>query len=204
MPIYQSLQYKGCQIFIWEITEPMEYFEDQLHIQAAIKHPKRKIEFLAGRFLLKYALPSIDLEKIQISDIGKPFMADNSCHFSISHSYPYIAVAVHPTENIGLDIQIFRDKILDIQGKFLHTLEYNLTNGDIVKTTLLWNAKEAMFKWRGTGGQDFSEQLRIHGIQYSNPRTVILSMQVVDLDGREYQLEGFGLIDPAFSMVVCL
>ena len=97
---------------------------------------------------------------IQIADTKKPFLANEEYHFSISHCGDYAAAIVSKTARVGIDIEIPTPKMEKIAHKFLNEDEkasFGMT--DIRQLTLLWSAKESVFKWYGNGQVDFSEHI---------------------------------------------
>jgi 4'-phosphopantetheinyl transferase EntD len=153
---------------IWKIEEDEEFFLQTVVPQRNVSHPHKKLQHLAGRYLLKYLFPDFPLSLILVADTRKPYLENEAYHFSISHCGDYAAVIVSKTKRVGIDIEIPNEKILKIAHKFLHTDEnLMINNWDTVDrqqvSTILWSAKEAMFKWWGKGNVDFSEMLRVSG-----------------------------------------
>src|SRR5690606_26841151 len=114
MPIYQHSLHQDAEIAIWKIEEPESFFQESTGLVSLIRTEKRRIEYYAGRYVLAHMIPNLDLNTIRVDHIGKPYLPDGSYHFSISHSFPYIAVAVHTAQPIGIDIQVFKPKILNL------------------------------------------------------------------------------------------
>ena len=155
-----------ARILIWELTENMDDLLLQLpelDVAELQKHSseKRKLEFLGVRIALKALLGKEIIVKYDAN--GKPFLADNSYHISVSHSVKWIAVMAHPTQLVGIDIEVPTDKIQRIYKRFLSTIEQEeLSNGnDISQLHLAWSAKEALYKIIGKEAIDFAKQLRI-------------------------------------------
>ena len=77
---------------------------------------------------------------------------------------------------VGVDVEIPVPKILRISDKFLSREEHQLfkvpfsdRQGDHVTSesqlpTLLWSAKEAVFKWYGEGAVDFRQHILLEEI----------------------------------------
>lgn len=156
----------NTKLAIWKIEEPESFFLQHVPVQREITHPHKRLQHLAGRYLLKHLFPAFPLNLILIANTNKPFLANEAFHFSISHCGDYAAVIVSTEKRVGVDIEIPTKKVLRIVHKFLHEEEQGLLhamNGtdDTVCKTLLWSAKEAMFKWWGFGNVDFSEMLRV-------------------------------------------
>ncbi len=121
--------------------------------QRDVTHPHKKLQHLAGRYLLKFLYPDFPLSLIRIADTRKPFLADEAYHFSISHCGDYAAAIVSRDKRVGIDIEIPTGKILKIEHKFLHEEERRMiSDSGLERTnqlTLMWCCKEAMFKWWG-------------------------------------------------------
>lgn len=149
---------------IWHIEEEETYFSSSLGFGSDKKHPERRLEHLAGRFLLQQLEATFPFEKMVISPEGKPELSDGSLYFSISHSFPYAAAIISRKKAVGVDIQMYVDKIERLQHKFLSDAEQQLTYNDIKKITLAWTAKEALFKYYGLGAVDFKLDMPIQDI----------------------------------------
>jgi len=168
MPLYQQWHPETeTAIAIWKTEESEEFFIRETGFHSDRKHPIRRLEHLTGRFLLRHLDPDFPIHKIEISPLRKPFLppAENR-HFSISHSFPYIAAAISRSKNIGVDIQIFREKIIRLQHKFLSEKEQEHFRNDTGKLTLAWSVKEAVFKWYGAGELDFIEHMPIRQVNW--------------------------------------
>ena len=166
--IYQHQINLATKIGVWHITEEENFFLNHVPLQRSITHPHKRLQHLAGRYLLRKLFPEFPLSLIIIADTRKPFLKDNAFHFSISHCGNYAAAVVSRQNRVGVDIEIPHAKIEKIQHKFLSKKEKNIlskTDGDdIEKLTMAWSIKEAMFKWYGTGQVDFIEDMNIIGL----------------------------------------
>jgi phosphopantetheinyl transferase len=175
MPIFfqQEIDH-NTKLGIWKIEEDETFFLSKVEAQREVSHPHKRLQHLAGRFLLKYLFPDFPTELIRIADTKKPFLEDEAYHFSISHCGDYAAVIASQTKRVGIDIEIPTEKVLRIAKKFLHTDELQLLNNSqaMNHATILWSVKEAMFKWWGRGGVDFSEMLRIRNTILSGEATL--------------------------------
>lgn len=126
---------------------------EQLH-----KEESKRLSLAAG-LLLRYAFLSVNkehlLDKIQISDMGKPFLPNHDYFFSLSHSGRF-AICAFSDRPIGCDIEKIREKIPKYKHKIFSTAE------ELVFETLtevaqihfffnLWTAKESITKMIGKG-----------------------------------------------------
>lgn len=179
MPIfYQHQINEYTRLGVWKIEETEEFFKGNVPHHRDVTHPHKRVQHLAGRFLLQYLFPYFPYELIEIADTRKPFIPDERFHFSISHCGDYAAAIVSTASRVGVDIEIPSEKVLKIQDKYLSEQEREIFNiqsaiinnhlpGSSLRTddsnlpTLLWSAKEAVFKWYGNGEVDFRKHTQL-------------------------------------------
>ncbi len=168
--VYQQNINEATKMGVWHITEAEDFFLQQVPLQKEITHPHKRVQHLAGRFLLKELYPDFPLELIKIADTRKPFLEDEAFHFSISHCGNYAAVMVSKKYRVGVDVEMVTGKIQRIIPKFLTTAEQQLLLPNAVNetATLLWSVKEAIYKWKSTGGVDFRQHINIKHINSAN------------------------------------
>src|SRR5579875_1066664 len=166
---------ESTKLGIWQIDEEENFFLSKVPLQREITHPNKRLQHLAGRYLLKYLFKDFPLELIKIADTRKPFLENEQYHFSISHCGKYAAAIVSKTERVGIDIESYSPKVEKIKHKFLSEEELEMVNGEwsmvnegfyhlssiIYHLTLLWSCKEAVFKWWSYGNVDFSEKIKL-------------------------------------------
>jgi phosphopantetheinyl transferase len=160
--VYQQNINAVTKMGVWHIAETEDFFK-AVPLQKEITHPHKRLQHLAGRFLLKDLYPDFPLALIKIAETRKPFLEDEAYHFSISHCKDYAAVLISKELRTGVDIEMVNEKIDRIIPKFLTAEECSLfPEGEIKKTaTLFWSVKESVYKWQGTGGTDFKKHIRI-------------------------------------------
>ena len=173
MPIFFQQQInETTRLGIWKIEETEEFFKGNVPNHREVTHPHKRLQHLAGRFLLQFLFPDFPYQLIEIADTRKPFLPNEEYHFSISHCGDYAAAIVSRDKRVGIDIEIPVPKIGRIMHKFLTAKEhaaFNLVAGaestDTINSyeepTILWSAKEAVFKWYGFGGVDFRKQIQL-------------------------------------------
>ncbi|KAF0242306.1 MAG: 4'-phosphopantetheinyl [Chitinophagaceae bacterium] len=135
------------------------------------------MQHLAGRYLLPFLFTDFPVSLIEIADTRKPFLPNEQYHFSISHSGDYAAAIVSSTHRVGIDAEMVTDRVNRIKHKFLHQDEldsiHHLSGSELIEQlTILWGAKEAMFKWWGRGDIDFSEVIRTQYFKLSKTGTI--------------------------------
>jgi 4'-phosphopantetheinyl transferase EntD len=165
----------STRIGIWHITETEDFFLEKVPLQTSITHPHKRLQHLAGRYLLQYLFPDFPYNEILIADTRKPYLSNDRYHFSISHCGDYAAVIISNAQRVGIDIEIPTKRILKITKKFLSEVERTNFKTDSIDSTfqyklqtILWSAKEAIFKWWSYGNVDFSENIFINSF---NPDT---------------------------------
>jgi len=168
LPIfYQQQINETTRLGIWKIEETEDFFKSNVPQHRDVTHPHKRLQHLAGRFLLQYLFPAFPYELIQIADTRKPFLPNEQYHFSISHCGDYAAAIVSKDKRVGIDIEIPTEKISLIMYKFLSATEHELFHliepdkNRIPFATLLWSAKESVFKWYGNGGVDFRRHIQL-------------------------------------------
>ena len=182
MPLfYQHNINEVTKLAVWHITEDENFFSGT-PLQRTITHPHKRLQHLAGRYLLRFLFPDFPLHLIEIADTRKPYLAGEEYHFSISHCGDYAAVIVSSTSRVGIDIEITSDKIERVKHKFLNDKELEKFNfASKQELTLLWSAKESIFKWAGAHGIDFRENMHLERIEKDHIKGSFLKQSVIDL-----------------------
>ncbi len=178
---YQHTINQTTKLGIWKIEEDENFFLQKVSLQQNITHPHKRLQHLAGRYLLLYLFPDFPYHEILIADTRKPYLQSEQYHFSISHCGNYAAAIVSSTHRVGTDIELPSEKVEGIAHKFIHAneqqwIEQSTVNGqrstvnDQLQTsnyklqTLLWSAKESVFKWYSLGGVDFKKHIQLNGV----------------------------------------
>jgi 4'-phosphopantetheinyl transferase EntD len=168
MPLfYQHNINESTKLAIWHIVEDEDFFLQKVPLKRNVSHPQKRLQHLAGRYLLTELFPDFPLEEIMIADTRKPYLEDEQYHFSISHFGQYAAAIVSSTNRVGVDVEKTSPAIEKIRNKFLSPHESEIAFEGIEKSghrlrqlTLLWSAKESIFKWYSLGRVNFKEHIR--------------------------------------------
>ena len=168
--VYQQNINSNTRLGVWHITETENFFLQKIMLQKEITHPHKRLQHLAGRLMLKELFTDFPLELIKIADTRKPFLANESYHFSISHCGNYAAVIVSTANRVGIDIEIPQEKIERVMHKFLNEVEKQqlLKLPGLNKQECLtvgWSIKETLFKWYGAGELDFKKNMAINSFE---------------------------------------
>ena len=167
---YQHTINGGTKLGIWRIEEQEEFFLAKVPLKRDVSHPYKRLQHLAGRYLLPSLFVDFPLQEILIADTNKPFLEGEKYHFSISHSGNYAAAIVSNHERVGVDIELVTPRIKTIGSKFLNADENlflsnyeHLPRLHLELTTILWSVKESIFKWYGEGKVDFRQHMQLAG-----------------------------------------
>jgi 4'-phosphopantetheinyl transferase EntD len=167
MPLfYQHNINEYTRLAIWYITEEESFFLQRVPLKRNVTHAQKRLQHLAGRYLLTELFPGFPLEEILIADTRKPYLENEKYHFSISHFGHYAAAIASRSNRVGVDVEKSSPTIEKIRNKFLSENESAMAFEGIEKSghrlrqlTLLWSAKESIFKWYSLGGVDFREHI---------------------------------------------
>jgi phosphopantetheinyl transferase len=165
---YQHNINEHFKLATWRIEEPEAFFTQHVPVKQDVTHPYKRLQHLAGRFLLRELYEDFPLEEILIADTKKPFLKNEKYHFSISHSGYFAAAIASPVHRVGVDVELVTPRIANITQRFLNEEEHNFLDSykemehiyfDLA--TILWSAKEAVFKWYGDGQVDFRQHMQL-------------------------------------------
>ena len=171
MPLAKIVSEEDRTWGLWRIGESESSLAQQVApweiVSDTITNENKRLEFLAGRVLVKeiFASMSLNFQGITKDQYGKPFPKGNDCHLSLSHSYPYVAALVDRNGPVGIDLEQPKDKLLRIAHRILHVEELENAGEDIVKHTVYWCAKETLVKLHGQKNLTFAENLIIDGFK---------------------------------------
>ncbi len=167
MPVFfQKEINKSTRLGIWKIEEEEAFFKASVPIHREVTHPHKRLQHLAGRFLLPYLFADFPLQQVQIADTRKPFLPDETYHFSISHCGDYAAVMVSRNHRVGIDIELPTEKVGRIRHKFVSAEEEEIIMpASVRELTRIWSAKEAVFKWYSKGEVDFRQHIQLRGMK---------------------------------------
>lgn len=165
MPLFKTIVLKDfTQVFVWKITETIEELFQSVALRdvslarlEGMKSESHQRGFLGVRRLLMEAgYTDFDL---YYDDFGKPHLKDGK-HISISHSHDFSVITVSD-ETIGIDLEILKDKTLKLAPRFMDVAHLeNLSKEDqLIKATLVWGVKEAVFKIKNEVGISFKDHI---------------------------------------------
>ena len=154
---------------MWRIEEEIGWFFREIDLEIEepdvltnITNHYKKLEWLATRTVMHAICAKLNIAYPGIvkDEHGKPFLRDHSHPISVTHSYPYVAAIIHSEKEVGIDLEKLKeDKILRIAKKFMNSEEYAYSHQDPRISTLIWCAKESLYKLHGRKFVIFKEDL---------------------------------------------
>lgn len=153
MPLFKHIALdKNTRLGIWKIEEPVEELKSLINLSTSnqiklesFKLPSRKKEWLCCRILTRELTGEKNTE-VNYNALNKPFIHG---HFiSFSHTINYAAVIASKTNRVAIDIEKYRKQVVKIRHRFLSKQEIEALEpgNDIKKLSLLWSAKESLYK----------------------------------------------------------
>ena len=203
MPLFKTIKPNNhTTIYVWKIEESLSDLAEKMQLTvrsedrlSSMKSDLHKRGFLSVRHLLKAAgFSDFDLF---YNDNGKPHLT-NGKHISITHSFTYSAIAISDFA-IGIDIEKNREKIKIIQHRFVNFEKGFIHKDDdyIEQLTVIWGAKEALYKIYPFGGLTFKNDIDINSFQIADKKTtgyIKVDSWDKNYDIRFEQLDGFTLV----------
>lgn len=173
----------GAQLGLWHLLETPAALWPQLATAGAYRpllparaDGPRQAQWLAGRVLVQRMVaamaPGEVLPVLQNEATGRPYLAGAGLAVSLSHSGAWVAALLAPPGTaVGIDVEAVRDKAFRIARKFLNEDEiaagellasldsFPPTAAAIGRCSLLWSAKETLYKLAGQRGIIFRQNL---------------------------------------------
>lgn len=159
-------------IALWKIVEDEHFFIKKMTLTTSeterldrIKG-RRRLEWLAGRWLVHKMSSKGERLICQADQYGKPHLIDSPLEMSLSHSNE-VAAAILAPQSVGIDIQKLVAKIERIAHKYMRPEETeSLALHHIEHLHIYWGAKEALYKAYGRRELDFIKHIHIQPFDY--------------------------------------
>ena len=183
-----------AEIGVWQITETEEELmalssipSDEMEEISFIRSESMRKQRLAVRALLEEMFE----EKVYLShhDNGKPYIENDAINISITHTAKYVAVILHPTEDVGIYIESLDRDFSAVEKKALSEDEIDDLDDDKrnEQLAIYWCAKEAIFKRVSVYNVDFAEQIEIERFRPKGEGE--LEASFIDKDDYEEEFE---------------
>ena len=190
MPLYKTISVNSqTTVKIWKIEEtynallaPLDLNPKSLERVLSMKSELHQRGFLSVTHLLReFGYTDQDLF---YDENGKPHLKDDK-YISITHSFHFSGVIVS-TNEVGIDIEMQRDKIGIIAKKFVdYEFNYLDTNSEdyVRKLTVIWGIKESLYKLFATPGMLFKAHFLVIPFMLDHKNTIAW----IDYKGKKYR-----------------
>lgn len=154
----------GVHLMIWKDEESLDFFlqktnlnQQELELLDKYNVERRKKDLVIARHLLQQHIPEAE---VVYHPSGKPYLKNKEAEISISHSKDLVAVIIHTTNIVGIDIEYISPRVERIKKRFLSERELQICNNNEL-LTLYWSAKETLFKLDKEQGLEFNTELTL-------------------------------------------
>lgn len=210
MPIIKEKTYNNhSYIAVWQITESHDELQAMLPSEiltdaelATIHHTQKQIEFFCSRLTIKYLADKLGIRYLGIKkdEYGKPYLVGSDWQFSLTHTIEYIAVVMHETRALGIDMEQPSEKLLRIAHKYLSKTERTDANEDLDKLCIYWSAKEALYKLYGKRKVIFIDNLLVSPFN-KHQQVIIGRLRINEID-EQYSII-VEKIDKYYLVIAC-
>ncbi len=178
MPLYKTININNrINVFIWNITESFNELQKNItltqncHIRLdGMRSEIHKRGFLSVRQLLKVA--GYEAKELYYDTNGKPHLKDGK-HISITHSFTFSAIIVSEVDEVGIDIELVRDKVQRIGHKFTSYETFYLTPEQLTgQLSIIWCIKESLYKAFAVKGVSFKKHIKVLPFSTSGSNTI--------------------------------
>lgn len=188
MSFYKKIYFdQQTAVYLWKIEESFDELLEGMRLKEAtkerlmgMKSKSHQLGFLGVRKILEH-LNYSDLD-LMYSPSGKPMLTDGT-PISITHSFEFSAIAIGP-QTVGIDMEMQRSKISRIASKFAKEVfcyHENDANLESALLTVVWGAKEAIFKIMDAPGISFLDHIEVKAFDLNSGKTTA----VLHWEGRD-------------------
>jgi phosphopantetheinyl transferase len=179
MALYKTITVRpGVKVLLWKIGESEAELSKDIQLTPncdnrlkGMRSELHRRGFLSIRHLLAEA--GYTDQDLFYDGAGKPHLRDGR-KISITHSHEFTGIVIADFEEVGIDIELQRDKILGIANKFTPLEEYKTlanTEALVRKLTIVWGAKEALYKIYAHRGLSFLHHIDIKDFSFGDAGT---------------------------------
>lgn len=190
MPLaYQQHIDANTSFALWKIEESPEELFAKLQLKEherayleTLNNGKRNLHWLSTRVLLRTMLNTDRYIDCRIDEHGKPYLDNFKHHISLSHSFDYAAVMISADKEVGIDIELIKDKIERIAHKFMTPGEMAFIEPEHSTEHLYscWCAKEAVYKLQGKKNVSFHDHIHLSPFEYKSSGSMNVRLEVAE------------------------
>ena len=162
MPLYKTINVNNStKVLIWKIEQPLVDLSQGIELT---KNSKNRLDSMKSELHQRGFLSIRHLLK-EVGLVDADLMYDE---------FTFTGIIISDKVPVGIDIEMQRDKILKIAHKFTPFQEYKtIANADalISKLTIVWGAKESLYKIFGKKKLRFLEHIYIEDFKFEDEKT---------------------------------
>jgi phosphopantetheinyl transferase len=184
-------------LLVWKITEDAETLNKYLdHLtDAQTTTPKHSLHWLASRAAITthFGLDAVVIINKDIYNRPSMLVDGEKYHLSITHSSNYAAVMFSKFRNVALDLEKVDERVGRVAHKFINSAEEEMllqSKNIIHDQTLIWSAKETLYKFYGQKELDFKKHMTIF-TQQPQLRGCLHKTTPIFYDMNDELLDGF-------------
>lgn len=203
MPLYKDFSTDHATILIWNYDENENFDHHSLIEPENLDRverflPEKLAEYLMIRTMLKSVFPD---HKILYKTIGQPYLFPKDAFISITHSFPFAALAISK-KRIGIDLEKANPKIIRIKHKFLHPNEHFWIPEDqeVDFLTVIWVIKEALYKLHASKYWSLKQHYEVEKFNLENLSEV--KCRVFDDDFEDHYIAKVTSINDVYFAII--
>jgi 4'-phosphopantetheinyl transferase len=211
MPIIRKIYIGNHGLLgVWLINESVEDLLSMIHFSNGdketferFKNKSRQAHWLSYRLAARQLLGDPKDLEFYYDEFGKIHFKKHDYSLSVTHSGDYSAVILDSQHCVGIDIERISDRINNVSLKFLSVEELiNIDENDNKLLTLLWSAKEALYKLHGIGDLVFDKNIILDQVKEIQQEGMIKGRIIKDEMVKEYNLNYLFIGD--YVLVYCV
>lgn len=180
MPLFdQILISENNLVAIWHITENSETLKKQLSHQYSEAEKELRmggansLHWLASRCLIQEVFKGSKL-RLEKDENNRPTLWVNGIQWfiSITHAAHMAGIYISKNKHVGIDLELIDPRILRVSQKFMNAAEQTFAGlpNQISEMTLIWSAKETLYKLYSKKEVDFKKHLNIEPFQLAQTK----------------------------------
>lgn len=179
MPLYKRIDVNDfTKVLIWKIEESLEEISEGITLTERCENRVNSMRseiHQKGFYSVRKLLAEVGYQDADLhyDEFGKPHLKDGN-FISITHSFTFSAIIISERSPVGIDIEMQRDKIVKIAHKFTPIEEYKTIanhNALVSKLTIVWGAKESLYKIYGKKKLLFLHHINIEDFRFADEKT---------------------------------
>lgn len=157
----------NIEVAIAEIPDMLDFSDSACfglrHLASNVRSDNRRSEIITTNLMIKELFGNGCT--LRHHNSGAPYLASDDGkdlpQISISHCRGMVAIA-YSKDAVGVDVEQIEERVMRIRERVQNADELRHTGNSVVLNTILWTAKEALFKLIPEEGVDFAKDLHIH------------------------------------------